>query len=60
MNEAKGLTRKQLANASGAQPYIITYLFDTGRLPVIRQSSGPGDPTLYHPDSVDTAYRSRW
>ena len=46
------LTRKQLMKATGAMPYLISYLTETGRLPLIRPALGHGSPNLYHPDAI--------
>ncbi len=46
------LTRKQLMQATGAMPYTVAYLTETGRLPLIRPARGHGHPNLYHPDAV--------
>ena len=52
MREEISLTRKQLIQATEAPGYLISYLKDCGRLPIIRESRGRGFPILYHPDSV--------
>jgi len=52
MREEKSLTRKQLIQATDAPTYLISYLKDCGRLPIIRESRGRGFPILYHPDSL--------
>ena len=46
------LTKTQLRRKVGCPGYIIDYLRDCGRLPVIRESKGQGYPALYHPDAV--------
>ena len=46
------LNRNQLCKATGAPAYLITYLKNCGRLPIVQESSGRGYPTLYHPDAV--------
>ena len=50
MNEA--LTRKDLVNQTGAKYYVIDYLRNCGKLPVIAQSLRKGIPTLFHVDSL--------
>ena len=50
MNEA--LTRKDLVNQTGAKYYVIDYLRNIGKLPVIAYSLRKGISTLYHPDSI--------
>lgn len=52
MQEKKPLTLKQLQKATAVPVYIIKYLRDCGRLPVVRESQGRGYPTLYHSDSI--------
>lgn len=52
MSEAKGITKKQLRKITGARPYIISYLSECGRLPIVKESGGKGIPTMYHPDSI--------
>ena len=47
-----GLTRKDLVKATACPPYLIRYYAECGYLPVIKQSSGPGVPTIFHPDAV--------
>ncbi len=58
------LTRKQLQKETGVPIYIITYLNACGRLPIIKESTGKGIPTLYHPDAIkiikDHIERTRW
>ena len=53
MNEPKYLTKKQLRQILGCPGYLVNYLNDCGRLPVIQQSNGKGYPNLYHPSAVD-------
>lgn len=56
MNVAKeehGLTRKELVEATGCPPYLIAYYYQCGYLPILRPSTGPGDPVLYRPDALD-------
>jgi len=47
------ITRKELVKATGAPFYIISYLRDLGRLPIVKESSGRGNPNLYDPAAVD-------
>ena len=49
----KSLTQKDLSKITGCRPYLIRYYFECGYLPVERESTGPGDPVLYHPDAVE-------
>lgn len=51
-NISNGLTRGELVDKTEAPPYKIDYLRSLRRLPLIRPSSGPGIPNLYHPDSI--------
>ena len=48
-----GLTLKQICGRTGAPFYIVKYLNLLGRLPVVRESSGRGYPTVFHSDSID-------
>lgn len=47
-----GLTLKELVHETGAPPHVIRYLHGLGRLPIQRQSHGPGYPILYSNDAV--------
>ena len=60
-------TRKELTHKTGAKFYIIDYLRNIGKLPVVARSLKRGIPTLYHPDSIkivqehiDNRYKSVW
>ena len=46
------MTQKDLVRLTGCPPYIVRYFKECGYLKVERDSQGPGDPVLYHPDSV--------
>ena len=48
----KALTRKDLVKQTGAKYYVIDYLRNIGKLPVIAYSLRKGISTLYHPDSL--------
>ncbi len=48
----KGVTLKILIEETGAAPHVINYLAKLGRLPVIRESRGPGYPRIYNADSI--------
>ena len=48
-----GLYRRELIEKTGVAPHTIRYLFDLGRLPVIRGSCGPGIPLLFDPEAVE-------
>ena len=52
MKKVRFLTRKQLGKVTGAPIYLINYLRDCQRLPIVRESRGRGFPILYHPDCV--------
>ncbi len=47
-----GLTPKALCEESGAPFYTVKYLHALGRLPVLRESSGRGYPTIFHRDAI--------
>ena len=53
MNKDKYITKSQLHKQTGAPGYIITYLKDCGRLPIVQESKGRGYPTLYDPSAVE-------
>ena len=46
------ITRKEIVNQTGAKYYVIDYLRNIGKLPVIAESQKRGVPTLFHPDSI--------
>lgn len=48
----EGLTLKQLVRETGAPPHVVRYLYGLGRLPIQRQSPGPGYPILYSNDAI--------
>lgn len=52
MIHEKHMTKKQLRRELNCPGYVIVYLNDCGRLPIVKESKGKGYPTLYHPDSV--------
>lgn len=52
MVEQQALNRTQLQKATGVSAYVIIYLKDCGRLPIVNESRGRGYPTLYHPDAI--------
>lgn len=53
MRDTKQLTKKQLVERTGAQPYTIDYLYRCSRLPIIKESSGSGYPIIFHPDCIE-------
>lgn len=53
MKTKKSLTRKDLQNEVKCQGYIIDYLHDCGRLPIVQESKGHGYPRFYDPSAVD-------
>lgn len=57
--QPKGLTRKELVKATGIPPYLIAYYTQCGYLPVIKQSTGPGNPIIYHPNAVRVVQERR-
>ena len=52
MTRSIPLTRKDLIHKTGAKFYVIDYLRNIGKLPVVAQSQKRGVSTLYHPDSI--------
>ena len=53
MTKVKYLTRKALVISTGAPFYIINYLKDCGRLPIVKQSKGKGFPILYDLEAIE-------
>ncbi len=51
-NPDGGLTRKELAEKTGCQGYLIAYYTSCGYLPILRPSTGPGNPVIYHLDAI--------
>ena len=51
-----GYTRKQLIDKTGIAYYNLTHLRLTDKLPILKQSSGRGVATIYHPDAVEVVY----
>ena len=49
----KTFSKTQLRKIVGCPGYVIDYLNDCGKLPVIQESRGKGYPTQYHPDAVE-------
>lgn len=48
----KPLTKSELAKATGCPPYLISYYSECGYLPIVKRSSGPGHPNIFHRDAV--------
>ena len=53
MNTHSSLTKKQIKETLGCPCYIIDYLYDCGRLPVVRSSKGRGYPRLYDTKAIE-------
>ena len=53
MKELNPVTKKNIRIVTKCPGYIIDYLYDCGRLPVIQESKGRGYPTLYDPKAID-------
>ena len=49
----QGLTRKELVEATGCPPYLIAYYGQCGYLPIIKPSTGPGDPVLFDAAAIE-------
>ena len=52
MYKKNSYTRKELIHKTGAKYYVINYLRNIGKLPLIARSNRKGVPILYHPDSI--------
>ncbi len=50
---AKQLTKRELVKATGCPPYLIAYYSQCGYLPILRPSTGSGNPILYGPSAID-------
>lgn len=48
----EGLTLKTLVQLTGASPHVVKYLSGLGRLPILKESAGPGYARRYHRDAV--------
>ena len=48
----KGLVLKDLVRRTGAPRHVIDYLVGLGRIPLLRESEGPGYARIFHPDAV--------
>ena len=53
MKELKIITKKQIRDLTNCPGYIIDYLYDWGRLPVVRASKGEGYPRLYDTKAIE-------
>ena len=51
--EQENLTKTDLRRKTGCPGYIIDYLYDCGRLPVVRASKGKGYPRLYDTKAIE-------
>ena len=50
-----GYTRKELVEITGIAYYNITHLRLTKKLPILKETTGRGIPTIYHPDAIMVA-----
>ena len=50
--KTKGLTPKELSKATGAPFYVIEYLRRLNRLPILFETTGKGDVTIFKLDAV--------
>ena len=46
------ITRRELTKATGVPYHRIDYLRMTGKLPIVKKSSGQGRPTYFHPSAI--------
>ena len=53
MKELKTITKNQIRDLTKCPGYIIDYLYDCGRLPVVRSSKGRGYPRLYDTKAIE-------
>lgn len=47
------ITRKVLCRLTGATVNQVAYLKDMNKLPVLRETTGPGDANIYAPEAVE-------
>ena len=52
MDKTNSLNRKQLCKATEAPAWLIVYLKDCQRLPIVKESQGRGYSTLYAPEAI--------
>ena len=50
--EKTGYTRKELVDMTGIAYYNLTHLRLTKQLPILKETTGRGIPTIYHPDAI--------
>jgi hypothetical protein len=51
-NTVTPLTNGELSKLTGTPYYVIQYLDRLGKLPKEKESTGKGDPSIFHPDSI--------
>ena len=51
--EQENLTKTDLRRKIGCPGYVIDYLNDCGRLPVVEPSRGKGYPVRYDPKAIE-------
>jgi hypothetical protein len=47
-----GYTRKELIEMTGIAYYNLTHLRLTKKLPILKEPTGRGIPTIYHPNAI--------
>lgn len=52
-SKSHGLTRKDIVAATNCPPYLVAYYSQCGYLPILRPSTGSGNPILYDPRATD-------
>ena len=53
----KVLTKKDLIRLTGALPHDVSYLTSYQRLPILKESDGPGHPVLFPAEAVQVLKR---
>jgi len=53
MKKRKNLQTKDVAAQSGCAPYLVRYLYTCNRLPVVRDSKGPGYPVIFDEEAIE-------
>lgn len=53
MTREQGLTRSELCKRAKCMPYVVSYLRDCDRLPLLTERSGAGHHILYDPSAIE-------
>ncbi len=50
--DEKAYKKSDIRRITHCTGHLIDYLYRCNRLPLIKESRGPGFPRLYHPDAI--------